>query len=55
MPPRNEIAAPASAEHSTLYVVVEISRKSWAIGIKSPVNERTPHCLPSSRRSERVR
>ena len=40
MPPRNETAAPAGAENSTLYVAIEISRKSWVVGIKSPVNER---------------
>ena len=40
MPPRNETAAPAGAEHTTLYVAIEISRKSWVVGIKSPVNER---------------
>ena len=40
MPPRNEIAAPAGVEHTTLYVAIEISRKSWVVGIKSPVNER---------------
>ena len=34
-PPRR-----AAAENSTLYVAIEISRKSWVIGIKSPVNER---------------
>ena len=36
MPPRNETAAPAGGEHSTLYVAIEVSRKSWVIGIKSP-------------------
>ncbi len=40
MPPRNETAAPAGAENSTLYVAIEISRTSWVVGIKSPVNER---------------
>ncbi len=40
MPPRNETAAPAGAENSTLYVAIEIRRKSWVVGIKSPVNER---------------
>ena len=40
MPSRNETAAPAGAENSTLYVAIEISRKSWVVGIKSPVNER---------------
>ena len=40
MSPRNETAAPAGAENSTLYVAIEISRKSWVVGIKSPVNER---------------
>ncbi len=36
MPPRNETAAPAGSEHSTLYVAIEVSRKSWVIGIESP-------------------
>ncbi len=36
MPPRNETAAPAGGEHSTLYGAIEVSRKSWVIGIKSP-------------------
>ena len=36
MPPRNETAAPAGGEHSTLYVAIEVSRKSWVIGIESP-------------------
>ena len=40
MPLRNETAAPAGAEHTTLYVAIEISRKSWVVGIKSPVNDR---------------
>ena len=40
MPLRNETAAPASAEHSTLYVAIEISRQSWVAGIKSPASER---------------
>ena len=40
MPPRNETAALACAENSTLYVAIEISRKSWVVGIKSPVNDR---------------
>ncbi len=36
----NEAVAPAGAERSTLYVAVEISAKSWVVGIKSPTNER---------------
>ena len=33
MPARNEItAAPTGAESSTLYVAIEISRKSWVVG-----------------------
>ena len=40
MPPRNETAAPAGAEHSTLYVAIEISRKSWVVGIKGPAGSR---------------
>ena len=40
MPPRNETAAPAGAEHITLYVAIEISRKSWVVGVKSPASER---------------
>ena len=40
MPPKDEIAAPAGAEHGTLYIAIEISVKSWVIGIKSPASER---------------
>ncbi len=40
MPPRNNTAAPAGAEHITLYLAIEISRKSWVVGIKSPASER---------------
>ena len=41
MPARNEItAAPTGAEPSTLYVAIEISRKSWVVGLKSPSSER---------------
>ena len=40
MPPRDETVAPAGAEHSTLYVAIEISRKSWVVGIKGPSGAR---------------
>ena len=40
MPPRNETAAPAALEHSTLYVAVEVSRSSWVVGIKGPCGPR---------------
>ena len=40
MSPGNETAAPAEAEHSTLYVAIEISRKSWVVGIKSPTSKK---------------
>ena len=41
MPARNEItAAPTGAEPSTLYVAIEISRKSWVVGLKGPAGER---------------
>ncbi len=40
MSPRNDIAAPVGAEHRTVYVAVEVSRKSWVVGIKNPVAER---------------
>ncbi len=40
MPTRNETAAPAGTEHSTLYVAIEISRKGWVVGIKSPASDR---------------
>ena len=32
--------APAGGEHSTLYVAIEVSRKSWVVGIKSPSGAR---------------
>ena len=40
MSPTNETAAPASAEDSTLYVAIEISRKSWVVGVKSPASKK---------------
>ena len=40
MPPRNETAAPAGAEHSTLYVSIEVSRTSWVVGLKGPACDR---------------
>ena len=36
----SDIVAPVGAEHNTLYVAIEISRKSWVVGIKSPASER---------------
>ena len=38
--PSSDIVAPVGAEHNTLYVAIEISRKSWVVGIKSPASER---------------
>ena len=40
MSPENETAAPAEAEHSTLYVAIEISQKSWVVGVKSPTSKK---------------
>ena len=40
MSPTNETAAPAEAEHNTLYVAIEISGKSWVVGVKSPSSEK---------------
>ena len=40
MPRGKETAAPAGTENFTLYVAIEISRKSWVVGLKSPVSER---------------
>ena len=40
MTPRDETVAPAGGEHSTLYVAIEVSRKSWVVGIKSPSGAR---------------
>ena len=37
---RHESAAPTGAEATTLYVAIEISRKSWVVGIKSPLGEK---------------
>ena len=50
MPAINEItAAPTGAEPSTLYVAIEISRKSWVVGLKSPSSERIGlHSLAAS-------
>ena len=35
MSPGNETAVAAEAEHDTLYVAIEISGKSWVVGVKS--------------------
>ncbi len=40
MPVENETAAPADAESNTLYVAIEISGKSWVVGVKSPASEK---------------
>jgi len=40
MPSENATVAPVGAEHNTLYVAVEISRKGWLVGLKSPLSER---------------
>ena len=40
MPPRSETAGPADAERNTLYVAIEISRKSWVVAVKSPTGEK---------------
>ncbi len=42
MPSTNEAAASAEAEaeQSTLYVAIEVSQKSWVVGVKSPTSER---------------
>jgi len=37
---RHEAVAPTGAEATTLYVAIEISRKSWVVGIKSPLGEK---------------
>lgn len=39
MPSENAVA-PAGTEHSTLYAAVEVSRKGWVVGLKSPLGER---------------
>ena len=40
MSPEDDTAAPARTEDSTLYVAIEISRKSWVVGVKSPASEK---------------
>ncbi len=40
MPSRKQTAAPAGADYGTLYVAIEISGKSWVVGIKGPTSER---------------
>ena len=35
-----EPAAPTGAEATTLYVAIEISRRSWVVGLKSPLGEK---------------
>ena len=49
MPSRKQTAAPAGAEHGTLYVASEISGKSWVVDIKGPTSERIGlHALGSA-------
>ena len=38
--PKERAVTPAGAEDNTLYVAIEISRKSWVVGVKSPASER---------------
>ncbi|MCY4431338.1 MAG: hypothetical protein OXC11_13230, partial [Rhodospirillales bacterium] len=38
---RHDPAAPTGAEATTLYVAIEISRKSWVVGLKSPLGGRS--------------
>ena len=40
MSPRIEPVAPTGAEATTLYVAIEVSRKSWVVGLKSPLGEK---------------
>ena len=40
MSPTNDTTAPVSAEHTTLYVAIEVSQKSWVVGVKSPASEK---------------
>ena len=40
MPSANETIAPASTEHNTIYASIEVSRKSWVVGLKSPLSDR---------------
>ena len=51
MPSRNEIAAPAEAEHNTLYVAIEISGKSWVVGITGGRQRLTAMLIWTTRRS----
>ena len=37
---KNETIAPVAAEHTTIYVSVEVSRKSWVIGLKGPLKDK---------------
>lgn len=40
MLPTIETAAPADAESNTLYAAIEISGKSWVVGVKSPASNK---------------
>lgn len=40
MPSSDGTAAPAGAENETLYIAIEISRKSWLAGMKCPTGDR---------------
>ncbi len=49
MSPKNTTPAPVGLERSTLYISLEISRKSWVVGIKIPTRDRIGlHVLPAA-------
>ena len=55
MSPRIEPVAPTGAEATTLYVAIEISRKSWVVGLKSPLGEKIGlHTLAAARGGVRM-
>ena len=36
MPSHDDIATPVILEDTTLYVAIELSGKSWVVGVKTP-------------------
>ena len=40
MPPTSDTVTPPNAERNTLHLAIEISRKSWVVGVKGSANEK---------------
>ena len=51
---RHDPAAPTGAEATTLYVAIEISRKSWVSRAQEPGEARRSGCTRWARRTSRA-